>query len=32
LLAGIEGGTPLWTASLRAIVRKDDPPEEEDPS
>ena len=31
VLAGIHGtsGQPLWTADLRAVVRKDDPPEED---
>jgi len=32
LLAGIRGtsGQVPWTASMRAVVRKDDPPEEDD--
>ncbi len=31
LLAGMRGtsGTVPWTAGLRAVVRKDDPPEED---
>ena len=30
LLSGMHGARPLWTASMRAAVRKDDPPEEDD--
>jgi len=31
LLAGIRGVPgKLWTANMRAVIRKDDPPEEDD--
>ncbi len=29
-LAGIQQGATTWTTSLRPVIRKDDPPEEED--
>ena len=30
LLTGIQAGETKWTTGLRPVVRKDDPPEEED--